>query len=393
VAHDHSHPHDEWCRPLPELKALPRHASLARTQQLIDLQRLGSRPELLSRKRARMTSTPFGFLRGAAPLFDECLRREGSWGKGPAGGGSLVGDLHLENFGVFLDDEHRPRFHVNDFDGLRDGPWRFDVLRLLTSILLARTELQATGTQIQHLARLALEGHQAAMAGKASVAPPFVRRLLKAAAEHSPGRLLRKHLEGKKLVRDAKHPVAPAKVARLIPAALAQWASGLPRPLRPEQLEIFDSCRRVSGTGSLGAERLLVLVRGDAKANAPFGRWLLEVKEVRFGADRIVEAVRAAVTRAPALLGSAWLGESEVLVRRLSAEDEKLQLADIAPDDADAVIHFIGALAGQAHHRLARTRPAPWTMDEQRALLASARRLAAMHEEAFIEFSALELTA
>ena len=113
-----------------------------------------------------MSASPFAFLRGSALLFDECLRREGSWAKGPGGGGSLVGDLHLENFGVFIADGGAAIFNVNDFDALRDGPWRFDVLRLLTSVLLGRFELKASGTQVQELARMALEGHQLGLSGE-----------------------------------------------------------------------------------------------------------------------------------------------------------------------------------------------------------------------------------
>lgn len=373
------------------MKPFPKHASLAVTQRALDHQRLKHRPELLLRKWHRMTASPFGFLRGAAPLFDECLRREGSWAKGPTGGGSLVGDLHLENFGVFLDVNGRPNFHVNDFDCLRDGLWRFDVLRLLTSTLLARTEFHASGTAIQELALLALDGHQAALSGKRIDPPPFIRDLSTAAAEENVNKLLRKHLEGRRLIRDEKHPPAPPAIVRRVPKALAQWAASLPAQSRPaeKELEILDVRRRILGTGSLGSERLLVLVQGHARGEAPQGHWLLDVKQVDSSADRIVEAMRAAVLRPPALLGSALLGQAEVLVRRLSAGDEKLPIDSVDTTQAHAIVRFLGGLAGEVHRRLARTRPSRWSAREQVGLLASARRLAAMHEEAFIDFCAL----
>lgn len=333
-----------------------------------------------------MAASPFAFLRGGALLFDECLRREGSWSKGPSGVGSLVGDLHLENFGVFLADGGAAIFHLNDFDALRDGPWRFDLLRLLTSVLLARPELKASGTQVQELARVALEGHQLGLGGKRVAPPAFVLGLCRAAAGVPRGKLLSKHIDGNKLVRDDKHPAAPAALTKLIPAALVKWSVSLPGEFGPaaEQLKVLDVRRRISGTGSLGAERLIVMTQGDAR-----GPWLLDVKEVDFSAERVVEAMRAAVKKPPALIGFAEVGKHQMVIRPMAAGEDKLSLDALTEDQIPGMIRFLGAMAGQAHRSLARSRVKLWTPKEQNGLLASSRRLAAMHEEAFIDFCAL----
>lgn len=372
------------------MKPLPKAATLAGTQRALDQQRLGKKPELLARKWKRMAASPFAFLRGAAPLFDECLRREGSFAKGPTGGGSLVGDLHLENFGVFRADGGAAIFHVNDFDALRDGPWRFDVLRLLTSILLARPELKATGTQIQELARLALDGHQAGLAGKRVAPPAFVLTWTRAATRVPPEKLLGKHADGRKLVRDEKHPALPAPLRAKLPAMMAQWAASLPAAHRPadDQLRVLDARRRVAGTGSLGVERVLMLLQGDAVDDSPHGLWLLEAKEVEFSAQRVVEAMRAAVKKPPALLGAAALDHAEMVLRQLGAGEDKLQLDHLEEPHVPAMMRFLGFLAGDTHRRLARSRPMRWSPKELRALLTSARHLAAMHEDAFLEFCA-----
>ncbi len=351
----------------------------------MDRQRLGGRRELLSRKWKRMSASPFAFLRGGALLFDECLRREGSWAKGPTGGGSLVGDLHLENFGVFLADGGTPIFHVNDFDALRDGPWRFDILRLLTSVLLARPELRVSGTQVQELARMALEGHQLAVGGKRVAPPAFVLQLCRRARDIPIEKLLNKHLDGQKLLADEKHPPAPAALAKLIPGALAKWSVSLPGSFGPaaEQLKVLDVRRRISGTGSLGVERLVVLTSGDAR-----GPWLLDVKEVDFSAERVVEAMRGAVNKPPALIGYAEIGKHQMVIRPMAAGEEKLSLEQIDEAQVPSMVRFLGAMAGEVHLRLARSRIKRWTPKEQVGLLASARRIAAMHEEAFIDFCA-----
>lgn len=350
------------------MKALPKHATLAGMQRMLDTERLGLRPALLARKWKRMAASPFAFLRGSAPLFDECLRREGSFASGPTGGGALIGDLHLENFGVFRTDRGAAMFHVNDFDALRDGPWRFDVLRLLTSVLLARPELKASGTEAHGLARLALEGHQLGLLGKRVHPPAFVLGWTRAARAESPAKLLNKHVSGGKLVRDDKHPPLPPSLRKQLPALLAQ--AGVETPLR-------DARRRVAGTGSLGVERVMMLLEGDV---------LLEAKEVAFSATRVVEAQRAAVGKPPAMLGAGELDGKQMVLKQLCAGEDKLALDALDDAQRPAVVRFLGFVAGETHRRLARSRLTAWTASERNALLRSARTLAAMHEEAFLEF-------
>lgn len=355
------------------MKALPKHATLAGMQRMLDRDRLGKKPELLARKWKRMAASPFAFLRGAAPLFDECLRREGSFAAGPTGGGGLVGDLHLENFGVFRTDRGAVMFHVNDFDALRDGPWRFDVLRLLTSILLARPELKASGTEAHGLARLALEGHQLGLLGKQRVHPPqFVLAWTRAARAASPAKLFDKHVEGGKVVRDEKHPALPPALRKQLPALLAQ---------AHVELALVDARRRVAGTGSLGVERVMMLLEGDV---------LLEAKEVAFSAARVVEAQRAAVGKPPAMLAAGELAGKQMVLKQLCPGEDKLALDALDAAQLPAVVRFLGFCAGEVHRRLARSRLTAWSASERSALLRSARHLAALHEDAFLEFCAAE---
>src|SRR5205807_1817456 len=86
--------------------------------------------------------------------------------RGPAGEGWITGDLHLENFGAYRPqsfvDEDRARgkgakkkrakeivatFNLNDFDDAIVGPWRFDVMRLIVSLILGARELQVRGAR------------------------------------------------------------------------------------------------------------------------------------------------------------------------------------------------------------------------------------------------------
>ena len=80
------------------------------------------------------------------------------------GTGGVVGDLHLENFGTFRSASGFT-FHVNDFDESFDGPWTFDVLRLLVSTLLAREALGCTGAEVLALAETVLDGYVSGLEG------------------------------------------------------------------------------------------------------------------------------------------------------------------------------------------------------------------------------------
>ena len=52
-----------------------------------------------------------------------------------------VGDLHIENFGTWRDEEGRLIWGVNDFDEAYPLPWTNDLVRLATSASLAITAI------------------------------------------------------------------------------------------------------------------------------------------------------------------------------------------------------------------------------------------------------------
>ncbi len=134
-------------------------ADLAARQLELDQERTQRFPAMRPRKLARMSESPFAFLRGAAPLFYEILENHPEFADGPLGEGWLVGDLHLENFGAFSparangasSEKHAAVFNLNDFDEAVRGPWRWDVLRLLTSLILSARELGASGPNVLSL--------------------------------------------------------------------------------------------------------------------------------------------------------------------------------------------------------------------------------------------------
>jgi uncharacterized protein (DUF2252 family) len=93
-------------------------------------------PDLVPLRYARMSASPFAFLRGSAQVMAFDLASMPSTGLDVR----LCGDAHLSNVGVFASPERRLMFDLNDFDEASPGPFEWDVKRLAASIEVAGRE-------------------------------------------------------------------------------------------------------------------------------------------------------------------------------------------------------------------------------------------------------------
>jgi uncharacterized protein (DUF2252 family) len=392
--------------------------ALARRQFAIDRAKTSRFPALLDHKFSRMTASPLAFLRGAAPLFYEILAAHPSLAEGPRGKGWLTGDLHLENFGAYRPlplalsgDKHEHdevAFDLNDFDDAAIGPWRIDVLRLTTSLILAGRELGADGMRVLDLAQEMLTSYVGAAfdeAAKLPKEPAPVTRLIEQVAERTRKQLLdgrTKVVKGeRRFIRGERYADLPRSIAKKVPGAFARYVRGLDDEFRPEPeaLEVIDAAWRIAGTGSLGGVRVGVLVRGKG---GPDGAWVFDMKEqgvpsatVLLGrppkkwrlspAQRVVTAYRSCVARPAWLLGTTTLGDLSMFVRRLSPQEDKLDLAKIRDADLDSLALYLGALVGRAHARGATKRPRKeWTAGERAGIVERAISIAGIHEATYL---------
>jgi uncharacterized protein (DUF2252 family) len=205
----------------------------------------------------------------------------------------------------------------------------------------------------------------------------------------------------RRFVRGARYRDLPREIAELLPGALDTYAGRLQKHERPtvEQLEIVDAAFRIAGTGGLGALRIAVLTRGKG---GPDGGWILDLKEQLppsssfllepplAGAARVENAARTLLERPPRMLATTELGASSMLVRRLTPQEDKLNLQKLERVDLGPLAGHLGALLGMAH---ARGAPAaerqPWSAGEQSELLARAVVLAGLHEATYLDFCLL----
>ena len=386
---------------------LPDPLSSAQRQLARDQAATRDFPGLLARKLERMTASPLGYLRGAAPLFYELLRDHPELAAGASGEGWLVGDAHLENFGAFRTADTPSAesvvFDVNDFDEALIGPFRWDVVRLLTSVILGGRELGSSGKQSVALCAAILEGYVPAMCEgqQPKQAPPPVRRLLEKVQQRAHKDLLATRTEragaGLRFARGERYLELAAELVPKARGAFERYVERLDpnRELARDHFTIEDLAFRVAGTGSLGALRIAVLTLGKGQLDS---RWIFDMKAERAPsaallggetqeppAARVLKAARACLEHPPRMASTSELDERSLFVRRLLPQEDKLDLTRMRPEELPELARYLGGKLGLAHRRGARTAPpAPWNAAEREQLTEHAIVIAGLHEAAYL---------
>jgi hypothetical protein len=278
-----------------------------------------------------------------------------------------VGDLHVENFGLWRDKEGRLAWGVNDFDEAGELPFTNDLVRLACSTRCARAA-GALELRLGDACKAILSGYQSALETGGT---PFVLeenhpqlRRLAYAKERDPA------IFWKKLTRLLNDPEAsPPAEAR---AALLH---DLPARGLPCQFRI----RPRVGVGSLGKPRFVVLaewaggwVAREAKALAPAASaWLAGEAPPAF--PRIGEVVNKAIRCHDPF----YRVEKPWIVRRLSPRCSRIELTQqCTVEDQAALFAAMGAETANIHlgsgsgieevQRDLKQRPEGWLKDAAR---------------------------
>ncbi len=221
--------------------------------------------KLLDRKHRKMSDGAFPFLRATFYRWVEqwpvcCPELAGR----SADVLLAVGDLHLENFGIWLDSRERLVWGMNDFDEACDLPFTSDLVRLVTSARLAREEARLV-TPDDELPALFLEGYRACLeeggqpvllAGAAPSLPFSIPSGLPEDAEE---------FWAKKL-DDEDSPIMAEE--DLDPQVAELFRVSYPEGSEP----VFRSQKKPGGLGSLGRRRFTAVVE------SPDGRQGREIK-------------------------------------------------------------------------------------------------------------------
>src|SRR4029453_12477503 len=120
-------------------------------------ERVGVVESDLRQKYTQMRKQPFAFLRATF------YRWSALWPKvcpdlAEAPELLAMGDLHVENFGTWRDLEGRLVWGINDFDEVAEMPYTIDLVRLVTSVILAKRQNELA-IDAEHAAEAVLEGY------------------------------------------------------------------------------------------------------------------------------------------------------------------------------------------------------------------------------------------
>ena len=358
-------------------------------------------------KLERMSASPLAYLRGAAPLYYELLHDHPELESGPSGEGWLVGDAHLENFGAYKSADGKGAesvvFDVNDFDEAVIGPFRWDVVRLLASLILGGRELGSNGKQSVELCGSILEGYVPALCDgtRPGDPPPPVRRLLKAVYERSQKDFLDRRTERvgnvRRFVRGERYQDLASALVPQAHEAFARYVSRLAPALRavPEHFQVEDVAFRVAGTGSLGGLRIALLTLGKGEIDSRFifdmkAEGIPSASEIASAiagppAERVQRATLACLEHPPRLVGTTTLGDTSLFVRRMAAQEDKLDLLHLRREELPDLARYLGARLGAVHRKGASSMPkARWTPTEQTELTDHAIVIAGLHEAAYL---------
>lgn len=242
----------------------------------------GRDPERLAMKYKNMRSSPFVFLRGTCHLFYERLPKSKLFEKSPLTW--VCGDLHLENFGSFKGDNRQVYFDLNDFDEASLAPCTWELVRLLSSILIGAESLGVNPSEALCLCNEFLDAYAACLAdGKArwverETAEGMVKQLLDGLQQRPRKQYLdsRTDSDGKKrhFRIDGKHALAvTAEQHKKVTSFMKEFAA---QQDNPRFYKVLDVARRIAGNGSLGVERYAVLVQGKG---SPDSNFVLDIKQ------------------------------------------------------------------------------------------------------------------
>ncbi len=265
-------------------------------------------PELVPIRYARMLTSPFAFLRGAAAIMAADLAANN---KTTGIKVQACGDMHVANFGVFASAERNLIFGINDFDETLPGPWEWDLKRLVASIVASGRFLRADKNLCEEGVRAAVSSYRNRMkefAGMgnmelwyATISEKDILRTITPAQQKGMKRITNKartrtHLQvlGKLTdIVDEKHRlkddapyivhVTHTSTGKPIEEALAVTLKSYFHSLSDDRknllrhYKIVDVVRKVVGVGSVGTRCWIIFLTG----NSPDDPLFLQVKEAQ----------------------------------------------------------------------------------------------------------------
>lgn len=326
----------------------------------------GRNAEALKLKYKNMRSNALVFYRGSCHLFYQDLPVGSFLQQAPASW--ICGDLHLENFGCYKADNRAIYFDINDFDEAALAPCLFDVARALTGIILAAAPLKTDAQTAVQLCQSFLGVYaQTLQQGSArhieeKLAAGSLKKFLENIHNRKRKDFINKRTVKKngnrKLLIDHEHVLDISQTQKQqISDTVAIWAKN---QAEPAFYQVLDVGYRVAGTGSLGLERYLLLVKGHGKGE----HYLLDMKIAQPSclspylkltqpawkneAERIIQIQSRMQSFPQALLNALEFEQRWFVLKELQPSQDKMDLSLYQGNSKEfkQIINIFAAIAG-----------------------------------------------
>jgi uncharacterized protein (DUF2252 family) len=344
-------------------------------------------PVAFRKKYRKMASDPHSFYRGSACLFyADVTGDDDPFTDEQSGRIWIHGDLHVENFGTYLNSDGRLVFDVNDFDEAYLGRFTWDLQRFAASLALLGWQKALPEEDVRRLIGKYLRAYLSQVGDyrrseedddfalhlenthgpiKAALVSARCRRradLLDAATVLGDG--TRAFREGETVRRLAK--TERAKVVR----AFERYLETIPEDKRFDR-DLFYDLRDVVGKsgfgiGSAGLPAYNLLVEGFSQAldndvvlsmkqaNIPAVSRFVDTRDVDSYFDheghRTVVSQRALQVHTDPMLGHTTLDGVGYVVSEVSPYEVDLDWAGLTePDDIAAVVDLLGRATAKIH--------------------------------------------
>lgn len=258
-------------------------------------------------KYKKMAVSAFYFMRGSYELF--CARCAGSWKDDPALVTWGAGDMHCANLGARLISEGEISYGLNDFDEGAVIDFRYDLLRLASSVILLAKENGLSMRQGRRAAGRLTEAYYARL--QVLNKRPHLA-MLPVTADHraAAGPLrtwLMQHGKIDHVGAQRKKWLAAGKLRRikgkLEDVPQSEFASVSDAVCRLVGLAVQDVARRIgAGTGSTGCDRYYALLQDGV---------ILDIKEQGRAAAHLFLPDRAGTFHAARVITAAKCLEAE----------------------------------------------------------------------------------
>ncbi|MEK4230810.1 DUF2252 domain-containing protein [Solibacillus sp. FSL H8-0538] len=343
-------------------------------------------------KYTQMMESPFRFFRGSAYLFYfDMMKVPFSFHTAEDKPTWIQGDLHMENFGAFQNENGEIVYDVNDFDEGYIGSYLFDVLRMSVSIALYCEEQSLSGQEQRERIAHYLEAYYKQLKRfKNGKDNPFtlaftadntkgpVRKVLKKLAKRQRNHLLNDitqiNEENKRVFAwsDEIQKVSEAEFKTFESLTEAYLQSVDANNKQDQSYYVIKDIARKYGTGtaSIGLNRYYILIEGGKEANG-VDDLVLEVKEVRspvpayflpyreqfwtkyeHQGERVVATQKAMHHLEDPHLGYLTIDDRHFYVRERSPYKKKVKADQLVTlKDFDATLEIMGKITAKIHAR------------------------------------------